>query len=219
MNYSALVTEIQNYTENTFNTVDINTFIVQAEQRVFNTVQFPSLRQNVTGTLTAGNPYVSLPTDFIAPYSLAIVDTTGAYNYAIIKDVNFIREAYPNPTTSTGLPKYYALFGPQSSNQALLSLIIGPTPDTNYAVELHYFFYPQSITTSTTGTSWLGNEFDTVLLYGALVEAYTFMKGEDDLLKLYDQKFKEALDLAKRIGDGMERSDAYRNNQARVPVK
>ena len=148
-----------------------------------------------------------------------MIDATGAYNYAIIKDVNFIREAYPNPVTSVGLPKYYAMFGPQSSNQAQLTFIVGPTPDSAYTVELHYFFYPQSITTASSGTTWLGNEFDTVLLYGALVEAYTFMKGEEDMLKLYDAKFKEALDMAKRLGDGLERQDSYRNGQARVVVK
>jgi len=219
VNYSALVTAIQDYTENAFQTTDVNNFIVQAEQRVFNTIQFPSLRENVTGTLTAGNPYVSAPTDFLAAYSLAAIDTTGAYNFLIIKDVNFIREAYPNPTTSTGLPLYYAIFGPQTGNPDLLSFIVGPTPDTNYTVELHYFFYPQSITTASNGQSWLGNNFDTVLLYGALVEAYTFMKGEDDLLKMYDAKFKEALDMAKRLGDGMERQDSYRNGQARTVVK
>ena len=219
MNYTALVTAIQDYTENSFQTVDVNNFIVQAEQRIFNTVQFPSLRQNVTGALTANNPYLACPSDFIAPYSLAVIDATGAYNYAIIKDVNFIREAYPNPVTSVGLPKYYAMFGPQSSNQAQLTFIVGPTPDSAYTVELHYFFYPQSITTASSGTTWLGNEFDTVLLYGALVEAYTFMKGEEDMLKLYDAKFKEALDMAKRLGDGLERQDSYRNGQARVVVK
>jgi len=219
MNYAALVTAISNYTENTFPTTAMNTFITQAEQRIYNTVQFPSLRKNVTGSVTASNQYLSCPTDFLATYSIAIYPVGGGdFTFLLNKDVNFIREAYPNPA-STGTPKYYALFGPTIAAgvpTTALSLILGPTPDTAYSTELHYFYYPESITTAT--TTWLGDNFDTVLLYGALVEAYTYMKGEQDLIALYDGKYKEALTLAKRLGDGLERQDAYRSGQYRQQV-
>lgn len=220
MNYAALVSAIQSYTENTFLTVDINVFITQAEQRIYNSVQFPSLRKNVTGTITANNKYVSCPEDFLAPYSFAVFPAAGgSYTYLLNKDVNFMREAYPNPT-STGLPKYYALFGPTVNSGTItneLSLILGPTPDTTYSTELHYYYYPESITTAV--TTWLGDNFDTVLLYGSLVEAYTYMKGEQDMVTLYNQKYMESLALAKRLGDGMERQDAYRSGQLRVAVQ
>lgn len=215
MNYTELVTAVSDYTENTFNTADMNTFIQQAEQRIYNTVQFPALRKNVVGTTTGNNKYLQCPLDFLATYSLAVVDGTGAYSFLLNKDVNFIREAYPTPT-STGLPKYYALFGPRSDLEKELTFILGPTPDAAYTAELHYFYYPESIVTAT--TTWLGENFDSVLLYGTLVEAYTFMKGEADMLQLYDGKYKEALQLAKRLGDGMERGDAYRNGQVKIPV-
>jgi hypothetical protein len=215
MNYTELVTAVSNYTENTFLTNEMNTFIQQAEQRVYNTVQFPSLRKNVTGTLTAANKYLACPTDYVSSYSLAVIDATGSYEYLLNKDVNFIRQAYPQPI-DTAIPKYYALFGPNSAVPTELSFILGPTPDAAYSVELHYFFYPESIVTA--GTSWLGDNFDTVLLYGTLVEAYTFMKGEQDMMQLYDGKYKEALALAKRLGDGLERQDAYRSGQVRITV-
>jgi hypothetical protein len=230
MTYTELVAAIQTYTENNFPTItladgvttvsstqQINRFINQAEQRIYNSVQFPSLRKNSTGITTANNKYLSCPNDFLSTYSLAVVDpTTGAYTYLLNKDVNFIREAYPIPT-DTGAPKYYALFGPTVTSSAItneLSFILGPTPDVAYTAELHYYYYPDSITTAS--TTWLGDNFDTVLLYGSLVEAYTFMKGEADLVQLYNQKYMEALALAKRLGDGLERSDAYRSGQARV---
>jgi hypothetical protein len=229
MTYAELVSAIQTYTENNFPTItladgtttvsstqQINRFIEQAEQRIYNSVQFPSLRKNVTGTVTASNKYLSCPEDFLASYSLAVIDATGAYEYLLNKDVNFIRQAYPNPTTDTGIPKYYALFGPTVSGSTIsneLSFILGPSPDTTYTVELHYYYYPASIVTAS--TTWLGDNFDTVLLYGCLVEAYTFMKGEADLIQLYNQKYMEALSLAKRLGDGLERSDAYRSGQYR----
>ena len=220
MNYAALVSAIQSYTENTFPTTDINVFITQAEQRIYNSVQFPSLRKNVTGTITANNKYVSCPEDFLAPYSIAVFPAAGGdYTFLLNKDVNFIREAYPSPT-STGTPKYYALFGPSVSGSTIsteLSLILGPTPDATYSTELHYYYYPASITTAT--TTWLGDNFDTVLLYGSLVEAYTYMKGEQDIITLYNQKYMESLALAKRLGDGMERQDAYRSGQLRVAVQ
>jgi hypothetical protein len=225
MNYTALVTAIQDYAENTFdyatNPSIVNTFIKQAEQRIYNTVQFPSLRKNVTGTLTAGNKYLSAPTDFLATYSLAVIDGTGNYDFLLNKDVNFIRQAYPNPN-SLAIPRYYALFGPTttgSPNPVLtdeLSFILGPTPDQAYEVELHYFFYPESITVAADGQTWLGDNFDTVLLYGSLVEAYTYMKGEQDIMAVYAQRYADALAQAKRLGDGLERSDAYRSGQARL---
>jgi hypothetical protein len=215
MNYAALVAAVSDYTENTFNTADMDTFIQQAEQRIYNMVQFPALRKNVTGTMTINNKYLQCPLDVLATYSLAVIDATGAYTFMLNKDVNFIREAYPTPT-STGLPKYYALFGPRSDIEKELTFIVGPTPDASYSAELHYFYYPESIVTAS--QTWLGDNFDSVLLYGALVEAYTFMKGEQDLITLYDTKFKEALQLAKRLGDGMERGDAYRNGQVKIPV-
>jgi hypothetical protein len=196
----------------------LNRFITQAEQRIYNSVQFPSLRKNVTGSVTTSNKYLSCPEDFLSTYSLAVIDATGNYEYLLNKDVNFIRQAYPNPTTDTGIPKYYALFGPTVNTSTItneLSFIVGPTPDASYSVELHYYYYPQSITVAASGQTWLGDNFDTVLLYGSLVEAYTYMKGEQDLIVLYDTKYKEALALAKRLGDGLERSDAYRSGQAR----
>jgi len=305
MNYNQLVIAISDYTENTFGVADMNTFITQAEQRIYNTVQFPSLRKNVTGTLTSANPYLSAPNDYLATYSMAVIDSDGAYEYLLNKDVNFIRQAYPNPTTDVGAPKYYGLFGPTISGGEItneLSFIVGPTPSAAYSVELHYYYYPATIVqgvitlvslvtpggsltagtyynvpltggsgssalativvsggyvttvtitqggssyvagntisaavaniggtgttftgtvysiSNSTGQTWLGDNFDTVLLYGSLVEAYTYMKGEADMMALYDGKYKEALGLAKRLGDGMERQDAYRSGQYRQAV-
>lgn len=215
MNYAELVTAVSDYTENTFNTADMNTFITQAEKRIYNTVQFPALRKNVTGVLTASNKYLQCPLDFLAAYSLAVVNAAGAYSFLLNKDVNFIREAYPTPTVK-GIPRYYALFGPRSDLEKELTFILGPTPDASYTAELHYFYYPESIVTA--GTTWLGDNYDPVLLYGTLVEAYTFMKGEQDMMQLYETKYKEALGSAKRLGDGMERGDAYRNGQVKNPV-
>ena len=227
MNYTELFSTIQTYTENQFPSVyladgtttsfttQINTIIKQAEQRIYNSVQFPSLRKNVTGMLSSANKYLSCPGDFLAPYSLAVIDASGNYSYLLNKDVNFMREAYPNPT-STAIPKYYAIFGPATADSKELTFILGPTPDSNYSVELHYYYYPESIVTA--ATTWLGDNFDTVLLYGCLVEAYTFMKGEADMIALYDTKYKEALALAKRLGDGLERQDAYRSGQYRQAV-
>ena len=230
MTYNELIAAIQSYTENTFpdtylasgsavsSTTQLNTFIKQAEQRIYNSVQFPSLRRNVTGSTSTNNKYLSCPGDFLSVYSMAVIDATGSYEYLLNKDVNFIRQAYPQPT-DTAIPKYYALFGPTVSGATItneLSFILGPTPDAVYSVELHYYYYPESITTASSGQTWLGDNFDSVLLYGSLVEAYTFMKGETDMVALYDGKYKEALALAKRLGDGLERSDAYRSGQARV---
>ena len=305
MNYAALVAAISSYTENTFPTVDMNVFITQAEKRIYNAVQIPALRKNVTGITTINNKYLACPDDFLSSYSLAAIDpTTGAYTYLLNKDVNFIREAYPKPT-STGSPKFYALFGPAVVSSVItteLSFLIGPTPNAAYSMELHYYYYPESIiqrpiltlgaitagtsyTTgtysnvsltggsgsgatasivvsgggvtsvtlvnggtgfvvgdtmsalaaniggtgsgfsipvatagNTTGTTWLGDNYDPVLLYGTLVEAYTYMKGEQDMVLLYNTKFGESLVQLKRLGDGLERQDAYRSGQARIPV-
>lgn len=232
MTYDELVAAIQSYTENQFPDTyladgsivttkqQIDRFIEQAEQRIYNTIQFPSLRKNMTGTTQAGNKYLQAPSDFLSVYSMAVVDTTGAYTYLLNKDVNFIRESYPIPT-DTGLPKYYALFGPAVYGTTVtdeLTFIFGPTPDAIYTVELHFYYYPESIVDATDGRTWLGDNFDTVLLYGCLVEAYQFMKGETDLLQMYDAKYKEALGMAKRLGDGLERQDAYRSGQYRQQV-
>jgi hypothetical protein len=285
VNYTQLSQSIQDYTQNYETTFVeyIPTFVEQAEQRIYNSLQFPSIRKNVTGNITQYNPYLSLPSDFLAVYSLAIyqnssttatgsqgaytitvgtntnitlgsiasgtgialgatvtninglvitlnLPNTGAvsgtvtfqgnYLFLINKDVNFIRETYGDPV-SYGTPQYYALFGPTVTSNVLttnLSVILGPTPDQSYTSELHYYYYPQSISTSSDGTSWLGNNFDTVLLYGSLVEAYTFMKGEADMVALYTQRYQEALGLAKRLADGMERQDAYRTPQYRQNV-
>jgi hypothetical protein len=311
MNYSELVSAIQSYTENTFpdtylsngtvvgSNSQVNRFIEQAEQRIYNTIQFPSLRKNMTGYVTQNVSYLSAPDDYLATYSLAVIDASGNYEYLLNKDVNFIRQCYPS-ASDTGIPKYYALFGPTVSGSTItneLSFMLGPTPDANYQVELHFYYYPKSIVQSSInalgtitggyyygvpltggtgqgavadiivtggavdeifiknagclytvtdnlsadasylggtaavdfsvpvaqvnnaqGTSWLGDNFDTVLLYGSLVEAYTFMKGEADVITLYETKYKEALALAKRLGDGMERQDAYRSGQYRQAV-
>jgi len=224
MDKTALYAAIVAYTENTSSdfAAELPVFVTQAEQRIFNSVQFPSLRKNVTGITSSANKYLSCPGDFLATYSMAVIDGTGAYEYLLNKDVNFIRQSYPNPTTDVGMPRYYALFGPTTTNDPSpvitdeLSFILGPTPDAAYNVELHYFYYPESITTTTSGHSWLGDNFDSVLFYGALVEAATYMKQEPDLVALYNQKYMEALGLAKRLGDGLERSDAYRSGQSRL---
>jgi hypothetical protein len=222
MNYTALSSAIQAYTENTEAdfVANIPVFVTQAEQRIYNTVQFPSIRKNVTGVVSTTSTYLSAPDDYLATYSLAVVDADGNYEYLLNKDVNFIRQAYPK-ATDTGLPKYYALFGPTVAGSTItdeLTFILGPKPDANYTVELHYYYYPESITVAADGRTWLGDNFDSVLLYGSLVEAYTYMKGEQDMMALYNGKYQEALALAKRLGDGMERQDAYRSGQYRQAV-
>lgn len=283
MNYTQLSDAIQAYTNNTDSTfiAEIPVFVRQTEQRVYNAVQISNLRKNVTGTLTAGNKYLTCPTDFLSSYSLAvyaqafttatgasgaftivvasttnlvlgmyatgtnialgaiitlIVGTTvtlslantgvvagsvgfqGDYSYLLNRDVNFVREVYPNPAYRA-IPKYYAIFGPSTNDVNELSFIVGPTPDLGYKAELHFYYYPESITTVTTGTTWLGDNFDSVLLYGSLVEAYTWMKGEQDMMALYDGKFKEAVGLLKNLGDGKQRGDAYQDGQVKLPVR
>ena len=219
MDRTALYDAIQAYTENPSAdfVAQLPVFVRQAEQRIYNSVQFPSLRKNVTGVTTVNNKYLQCPSDFLAVYSMAAIDASGNYEYLLNKDVNFIRQAYPNPNTDKAIPRYYAIFGPRSDTEDELTFILGPTPDAVYNIELHYYYYPESITVAADGRTWLGDNFDSVLLYGSLVEAYTYMKGEQDIMALYNQKYMEALALAKRLGDGLERSDAYRSGQFRAP--
>lgn len=225
MNYAQLFETIKGYVENDFPNTSwsdsagtgtvtltskeqVDTFIQEAEQRIFNTVQLLDLRKNVTGSCTTGNKYLSVPSDWLANFSVAVVDSSGNYEYLLNKDVNFIRQAYPNPNDQ-GLPYCYAYFDENS-------YILGPTPDQNYTVELHYFYYPESIVTA--GTSWLGDNFDSTLLYGALLEAYTFMKGEPDVIAQYQKRYDEAMAMLKMLGEGKNRQDMYRSGQARYPV-
>lgn len=211
MNYASLKTAIQSYVENEFTTTDINVFITQAEQRIFNTVQIANLRKNVTGSLTADNQYLTLPTDWLDTFSLAVLDGSSNYNYVINKDVNFIREAYPLAASNKALPKYYGLFDDTT-------LILGPTPDASYTMELHYYYYPESITVASSGTSWLGDNFDSVLLYGSILEAYTFEKGEPDVMAAYQKRYDEALLMLKQLAEYKNRNDTYRAGQGRRAV-
>jgi hypothetical protein len=225
MNYAELFETIKGYVENDFpntswtgsdgsstvtltSTEQLNTFIQEAEQRIFNMVQLLDLRKNVTGSITSGNKYLSVPDDWLANFSLAVIDATGRYEYLLNKDVSYIRQAFPNPST-TGIPTHYAYFDENS-------YILGPTPDANYAVELHYFYYPESIVTA--GTTWLGDNFDSVLLYGSLLEAYTFMKGEPEVIAEYQKRYDEAMGMLKQLGEGKNRQDMYRTPQVRYPV-
>jgi hypothetical protein len=305
MNYVQLYQAIQDYAETTepLFVANIPRFVQEAEDRIYNSVQLPSLRKNVTGTLTLGNQYVSLPSDWLSAFSLAVVDSSGNYNYLLNKDVNYIRQAYPNASTSTGLPQHYALFGNQYGNLDALSLILGPTPDNNYQVELHYYYYPPTIVqgqitgfnaitggslytpgtytevaltggsgsgatanivvnssgavasvtltnggqfytltdvlsasnsslggsgsgllipvntiSNVNGTSWLGDNYDPVLLYGSMREAMLFQRQEPDVIKNYEEKYQEAIQQLSRLGTGLERGDAYRNGQAKIKV-
>jgi hypothetical protein len=215
MNYTELKTAVEDYTENTFSATDFATMTELAEQRIYNSVQLPALRKNVTGTLTAGNQYLAAPVDFLSVFSLAVIDALGNYEYLLNKDVNFIRSSFPNPTT-TGTPKYYALFGPDSSNITDLTLILGPTPNAGLTAELHYFYYPQSIVTA--GTSWLGDNFNSVLFNAVMVEAARFMKQEADIVAETDKQYVQSLTLLKNLGDGKNRQDAYRSGQVRTQV-
>ena len=301
MNYEQLYNNIQSYAENTEQlfVANIPVFVMEAEERIYNSVQLPSLRKNVIGTMTFGNSYLSCPIDYLSTYSLAVIDSSGNYSYLLNKDVNFIRQSYPNPT-STGMPQYYALFGTQYNNNNELSFILGPTPDTNYNAELHYFYYPPTIVqgqisllgnitggslytngiyqnvsltggsganatadiliasgavvscnlkfggnfyavgdvlscsslgstgsgfsilvnavSNATGTSWLGENYDPVLFYGAMREAMIFMKGEQDMVAYYEKMYEEALAQLNRLGTGLERGDSYRDGQARIKV-
>jgi len=215
MNYAELTANIADICENSFTADELAMFTQQAEQKIYNTVQISNLRKNVTGALTVNNKYLSAPGDFLSVYSLAVIKANGSYEYLLNKDVNFIRQAYPTPA-STGTPKYYAIFGPNSSSVTELSLILGPTPDATYSVELHYFYYPESIVTA--GTSWLGDNFDSALLNGALIEALRFMKGEPETTAVYDKLYLQSIMLLKNLGDGKQRQDAYRSGQFRQDV-
>lgn len=217
MTYSELVIAVSDYCESTFPTVDMNTMIMQAEQRIYNTVQIANLRKNMTGTVTTGNPYLSAPYDFLSAYSLAVIDGS-EYLYLLNKDVNFMREAYPSTAVAyRGKPKHYSIFGPQLNLETELSFLLGPTPDATYAVELHFYYYPESIVTA--GTTWLGEHFNSALLNGTLVEAIRYMKGEADLVKFYQDMYLQSIALLKNLGDGKQRADAYRDGQVRTQVQ
>jgi hypothetical protein len=221
MNYAELKTAVEDYTENSFSSTDFATMTELAEQKIYNTVQLPALRKNVTGFLTANNKYLQCPSDFLSVFSMAVILANGSYEYLLDKDVNFIRQAYPTPT-STGTPRYYAIFGPRSDNQNELTFIVGPTPNAGLEVELHYYYYPVSIANTIlnpSGTSWLGDNFDSVLFNGVMVEAARYMKEEADVVTMYEQQFAQSLLLLKQLGDGKNRQDAYRNGQVRIEVK
>jgi hypothetical protein len=218
MTYDELVVAVSDYCENSFPTTDMDIFIRQAEQRIYNTAQPANLRKNVTGSLTSGNKYLQCPTDFLSVYSLAIYPAAGGdYLYLLNKDVNFMREAYPNPST-TGKPKHYALFGPRSDNADELTFILGPTPNANYGAELHYYYYPESIVDAADGRTWLGDNFDSTLLYGTINEAFVYMRQEGDMVKLAQDRYTQAIALYKNLADGKQRGDAYRDGQVRVAV-
>jgi len=219
MTYAELCTAIQDYVENTFSTTQLNLFIEQSEQRIYNSIQLPDLRKNVTGVISADNKYLQCPLDFLSVYSLAVIDADDNYTYLLNKDVNFIREAYPSPNDKA-IPKYYAIFGPRSDDVTELTFILGPTPDAQYDAELHYFYYPPSITSEESGgVTWLGDNFDSALLYGSVLEAYTFLKGDVEIMANYRQRYEEAMTLLNTLATGKDRGDAYRNGQARIPVR
>ena len=208
MNYTELKQNIKDICENEFSEDALAMFTQQAEQKIYNTVQLPAIRKNETGALTIGNKYLQIPSDYLYTFSLAVVKANGDYEYLLNKDVNFIREAYPGPAV-TGLPKHYANFDDTA-------FILGPTPDAAYTVELHYGYYPESIVTA--GTTWLGDEFDSALLNGALLEAIRFMKGEPDIIANYEKLYLQAIGLIKMLGDGKLRQDTYLSGQFRTPV-
>jgi hypothetical protein len=223
VNYTELSANVQDIVENTFTNDQMAMLVKQAEQKIYNTVQIANLRKNVYGQFTANNQYLSAPLDFLSVYSLAVISgvvggniNTGTYTYLLNKDVNFIREAYP-PPNSTGKPQHYAIFGPRSDLETELSFIVGPTPDTAYYAELHYYYYPESIVTA--GTTWLGDNFDSALLNGTVLEAVRFLKAEQDQFAVNGEMYTQALALLKNLGDGKQRMDAYRDGQVRNPVK
>jgi hypothetical protein len=214
MTYTELVAAIESYTENSYPTVDVNTFITQAENRIFNAVNLPDLRANDTGTISAANKYLNVPANWLATYSLAVIDTaTNEYTFLLNKDVNFIRESFPDTdATFYGKPQYYAVFDDTT-------FILGPTPDIGYGAELHYFYYPESITTAAGGTSWMGDNYPTALLYGALLEAATYLKSDAETITNYSQRYNQTMEELMRLGEGKNTRDAYRSGQARIPVK
>ena len=210
--FTTLKSAIQDYTQNTETSFVSNlpTFIVQAEDRIIKSVELPNFRKNVTGTFTASNQYLATPSDYLYPYSLAVLDSDSNYSYLLNTDVSFMREAYPLVST-TGTPKHYAQFDDTT-------FIVGPTPNSNFTTELHYFYVPQSITVASDGTTWLGTNAPEVLLYASLLEAYTFMKGEPDLMMNYEKRFQEALQRLTLESDGYNRKDAYRDGQRKINV-
>jgi hypothetical protein len=219
MNYTELISTIQGYAENDFpetvgsftSAEQLATFVQQAEQRIYNTVQMPAFRKNVTGNTSTGNKYLATPSDWLATFSIAVINSANEYHYLLNKDVNFIREAYPDTDAAFyAEPQYYAIFDDNT-------FILGPTPDANYNVELHYFYYPASIVTA--GTSWIGDNFSSVLLYGALLEAATFMKSEGDVVTVYKERYTEAMAELKQLGEAKDRQDSYRSGQVRYPVR
>ena len=214
MTYAELVAQIESYTENSYPTVDVNTFITQAENIIFNSVNLPDLRANDTGTITGGNKYLNVPEDWLATYSLAVINTTtNEYTFLLNKDVNFIRESFPDTdTTFYGKPQYYAVFNDES-------FILGPTPDINYGAELHYFYYPESITTAASGQSWLGDNYSTALLYGSLLEANTYLMTDAEKMAMLDKRYNDAMVELLGLGEGKNTRDSYRSGQSRIPVK
>ena len=214
MTYTELVAAIESYTENSYPTVDVNTFITQAENRIFNAVNLPDLRANDTGAISIGNKYLNVPLNWLATYSLAVIDTaTNEYTFLLNKDVNFIRESFPDTdATFYGKPKYYAVFDDTT-------FILGPTPDIGYGAELHYFYYPESITTAASGQSWLGDNYSTALLYGSLLEANTYLMTDAEKMSMLDTRYKEAMVELLGLGEGKNTRDSYRSGQPRIPVK
>ena len=214
MTYAELVAQIESYTENEYSTVDVNTFITQAENRIFNSVNLPDLRRNDTGTISLGNKYLNVPDDWLATYSLAVIDnTTNEYTYLLNKDVNFIRQSFPDTDAPFyGKPQYYAVFDDTT-------FILGPTPDAGYGAELHYFYYPTSITTAVSGQSWLGDNYPTALLYGSLLEANVYLMADAEKISIIDKRYQEAMAELIGLGEGKNTRDAYRSGQARIPVK
>jgi hypothetical protein len=218
MNYATLTTLVQQYCESTETSfvANIPTFVGLAEERIYNSVQIPAIRRNQIGTLSINNKYLTLPSDWLATFSLTVIDpTTNAQEFLLDKDVNFIREAYPK-ATDTGQPAHYAIFGPNSALPNELTFILGPTPDVQYGTELHYYYYPESIVTAQ--TTWLGDNFDSALLNGTLIEAIRYMKGEADMVALYQSMYDRAMIQLKQLGDGKQRQDMYRDGQVRVQV-
>tara|TARA_Y100000033_G_C2745091_1_gene110593 strand:+ start:283 stop:924 length:642 start_codon:yes stop_codon:yes gene_type:complete len=211
MNYTELVAAIKSYTENDYTTTDVNTFIQNAEQRIFNTVQIPNLRKNVTGTMTSGNKFFSLPSDWLSTFSISVINSDNEHTFLLNKDVNFIRESFPDTDSPFyALPQYYAIYSDST-------MLLGPTPDANYTAELHYYYYPQSIVTAT--NTWLGDNFDTALFYGALLEAAAFMKDEPDVVTQYTARYNEVIQLLQNLGEGKNRRDSYRSGLERISVK
>jgi hypothetical protein len=211
MNYTELVAAIKSYTENDYSTADVNTFIQNAEQRIYNTVQIPDLRKNVTGAMSSGSKYFSLPSDWLSTFSIAVIDANNEYTYLLNKDVNFVRESFPDTDSGFyGKPEYYGIFDDET-------MLLGPTPDANYSAELHYYYYPQTIVTA--GNTWLGDNFDTALFYGALLEAAAFMKEDAETVTQYTARYSEVMQLLKNLGDGKNRRDAYRSGQERITVR